>query len=140
MILTQSLVQSRNHQQNVKVLWKRACEAKRIYELKCREEVGSNQFYHQEVARCGKTSKEAEKVRFISLTHTREERKSLLPSTQSCIWLISVLFSRPTPSMQNPSKVSTCASLRTRAQFRPLKKRGKVGKRKRTKVFLHSKA
>lgn len=52
----------RNHQQNVKVLWKRASEAKRIYELKCREEVASNQFYHQEVARCGKSSKEAEKV------------------------------------------------------------------------------
>ncbi len=77
MILTQSLVQSRNHQQNVKVLWKRACEAKRIYELKCREEVGSNQFYHQEVARCGKTSKEAEKVRFISLTHTHERREKV---------------------------------------------------------------
>ena len=52
----------RNHQQNVKVLWKRTCEAKRIYDLKCREEVASNQFYHQEVARCGKISKEAEKV------------------------------------------------------------------------------
>ena len=52
----------RNHQQNIKVLWKRTCEAKRIYELKCREEVASNQFYHQEVARCGKASKEAEKV------------------------------------------------------------------------------
>jgi len=52
----------RNHQQNVKVLWKRTCEAKRIYDLKCREEVASNQFYHQEVARCGKISKEAEKA------------------------------------------------------------------------------
>ena len=52
----------RNHQQNIKVLWKRSSEAKRIYELKCREEIGSNQFYHQEVARCGKSSKEAEKV------------------------------------------------------------------------------
>jgi len=52
----------RNHQQNVKVLWKRTCEAKRIYDLKCREEVASNQFYHQEVARCGKSSKEAEKA------------------------------------------------------------------------------
>ena len=53
----------RNHQQNIKVLWKRTGESKRIYEMKCREEVASNQFYHQEVARCGKSSKEAEKVR-----------------------------------------------------------------------------
>ena len=57
----------RNHQQNVKVLWKRTCEAKRIYDLKCREEVASNQFYHQEVARCGKISKEAEKVSIVVL-------------------------------------------------------------------------
>ena len=53
----------RNHQQNIKVLWKRLSEAKRIYDLRCREEIASNQFYHQEVARCGKNSKEAEKVR-----------------------------------------------------------------------------
>ena len=52
----------RNHQQNIKVLSKRSSEAKRIYDLKCREEIASNQFYHQEIARCGKNSKEAEKV------------------------------------------------------------------------------
>ena len=57
----------RNHQQNIKVLWKRTCESKRIYEMKCREEVASNQFYHQEVARCGKNSKEAEKVSFLKV-------------------------------------------------------------------------
>ena len=53
----------RNHQQNVKVLWKRAGESRKLYELKCKEEVASNQFYHQEVARCGKNSREADKVR-----------------------------------------------------------------------------
>ena len=52
----------RNHQQNVKVLWKRSSESRKLYELKCREEVASNQFYHQEVARCGKNSREADKV------------------------------------------------------------------------------
>jgi len=52
----------RNHQQNIKVLSKRSSEAKRIYDLKCREEIASNQFYHQEIARCGKNSKEAEKA------------------------------------------------------------------------------
>ncbi len=55
----------RNHQQNVKVLYKRATEAKRVYEVRCREEVASNQFYHQEVARCGKNSREADKVRNV---------------------------------------------------------------------------
>ena len=44
------------------MLSKRSSEAKRIYDLKCREEIASNQFYHQEIARCGKNSKEAEKV------------------------------------------------------------------------------
>ena len=66
----------RNHQQNIKVLWKRTGESKRIYEMKCREEVASNQFYHQEVARCGKSSKEAEKVRdFESLNYSGLNRK-----------------------------------------------------------------
>ena len=37
-------------------------EAKRIYETRCREEVACNQFYHQEISRLGKSSKEAEKV------------------------------------------------------------------------------
>lgn len=52
----------RNHQQNVKAHWKRVSEAKRLYETRCREEVASNQFYHQEVARLGKSSREAEKA------------------------------------------------------------------------------
>ena len=75
----------RNHQQNVKVLWKRTCEAKRIYDLKCREEVASNQFYHQEVARCGKISKEAEKVSIEVLMwrHLHLLRVKKNPVTQS---------------------------------------------------------
>ena len=66
-IRSKTILISRNHQQNIKVLWKRTCESKRIYEMKCREEVASNQFYHQEVARCGKNSKEAEKVSFMGI-------------------------------------------------------------------------
>ena len=52
----------RSHQQNLKLQWKRLMESKRIYETRCREEVACNQFYHQEISRLGKSSKEAEKV------------------------------------------------------------------------------
>ena len=40
-------------------------ESKRIYETRCREEVACNQFYHQEISRLGKSSKEAEKVEHL---------------------------------------------------------------------------
>ena len=52
----------RSHQQNLKMQWKRLMESKRVYEMRCREEVACNQFYHQEISRLGKSSKEAEKV------------------------------------------------------------------------------
>ena len=52
----------RSHQHNLKLQWKRLMESKRIYETRCREEVASNQFYHQEISRLGKSSREAEKV------------------------------------------------------------------------------
>ena len=81
---------SRNHQQNVKVLWKRTCEAKRIYDLKCREEVASNQFYHQEVARCGKISKEAEKVSIEVRTYVKTVAFSVLPPQISEVFLTVV--------------------------------------------------
>ena len=55
----------RSHQQNLKLQWKRLMESKRIYETRCREEVACNQFYHQEIARLGKSSKEAEKVEYL---------------------------------------------------------------------------
>ena len=44
--------------------WKRLMESKRVYEMRCREEVACNQFYHQEISRLGKSSKEAEKVSY----------------------------------------------------------------------------
>ena len=53
----------RSHQQNLKLQWKRLMESKRIYETRCRDEVACNQFYHQEISRLGKSSKEAEKVK-----------------------------------------------------------------------------
>ena len=52
----------RTHQQNLKMQWKRLLDFKRLYETRCREEVASNQFYHQEISRLGKSSREAEKV------------------------------------------------------------------------------
>ena len=55
---------SRGHQTNLKIQWKRLNDTKRSYELRCREEVASNQFYHQEVSRLGKNSRDAEKVSF----------------------------------------------------------------------------
>ena len=53
----------RLQQQSLKLHWKRAQEAKRIYDSRCREEVACNQVYHQEIARSGKSSREADKVR-----------------------------------------------------------------------------
>ena len=56
---------SRGHQTNLKIQWKRLNDTKRSYELRCREEVASNQFYHQEVSRLGKNSRDAEKVQIF---------------------------------------------------------------------------
>ena len=53
----------RVQQHSLKVQWKRTQDAKRIYDIRCKEEVVCNQAYHQEIARSGKSSKEAEKVK-----------------------------------------------------------------------------
>lgn len=52
----------RVQQHSLKVQWKRTQDAKRIYDIRCKEEVVCNQAYHQEIARSGKSSKEAEKA------------------------------------------------------------------------------
>ncbi len=52
----------RQWQQRLKLDHKRAMEAKAVYEKRCKEEIVCNHFYHQEMAKFGKLSKEAEKV------------------------------------------------------------------------------
>ncbi len=53
---------SRQCQQKLKLDWRRVVEAKANYEKKCKEEIYCNQFYHQEISKFGKPSKEAERV------------------------------------------------------------------------------
>ena len=101
----------RNHQQNIKVLWKRLSEAKRIYDLRCREEIASNQFYHQEVARCGKNSKEAEKVRtyechYFSKGHERNDTKEKSRSFV-CIFSFPLTLEKKVPFLCENKKRKT---------------------------------
>ncbi len=46
----------------MKIDTRRMTEAKALYEKKCKEEIVCNHLFHQEMARFGKLSKEAEKV------------------------------------------------------------------------------
>ena len=43
--------------------FRRAVEGRKLYENRCSEEILSSQIYHKEIARYGKGSKEADKVR-----------------------------------------------------------------------------
>ena len=56
------LTNYRHSQQKLKSDHKKAMDAKKIYESRCNEEILSNQCYHQEVAKRGKASREADKV------------------------------------------------------------------------------
>ena len=104
----------RNHQQNIKVLWKRLSEAKRIYDLRCREEIASNQFYHQEVARCGKNSKEAEKVRTNVISFQKATNETIQKKNHvllSVYFLFHWLWKKRSPFYAKKKTVLVNASL-----------------------------
>lgn len=52
----------RQSQQKLRLDYKKFIDAKKTYENRCGEEISSNQTYHQEVAKKGKSSKEADKA------------------------------------------------------------------------------
>lgn len=52
----------REYQMKLKQDHRRSLDSKRTYETRCSEEILSSQIFHKEMARHGKSSREAEKV------------------------------------------------------------------------------
>ena len=88
----------RNHQQNLKLQWKKLMESKRIYETRCREEVACNQFYHQEISRLGKSSKEAEKAhtKYVKARQALDASESNYQSSASSVEETRVAWEKET--------------------------------------------